>query len=117
MLQKAEKCVVSADLKVGLMAAAIALGILAGIAGFIPLFIALRLSRKSTSTSPLSAGLYGLGGFFVSLIVVAVALIICAVVAREMVLPFAVAEILTLVVVTSIYVLYKNVLAKKRVKK
>ena len=47
MLQKAEKCVVSADLKVGLMAAAIALGILAGIAGFIPLFIALRLSRKS----------------------------------------------------------------------
>ena len=110
MLQKAEKCVVSADLKVGLMAAAIALGILAGIAGFIPLFIALRLSRKSTSTSPLSAGLYGLGGFFVSLIVVAV-------VAREMVLPFAVAEILTLVVVTSIYVVYKNVLAKKRVKK
>ena len=110
MLQKAEKCVVSADLKVGLMAAAIALGILAGIAGFIPLFIALRLSRKSTSTSPLS-------GFFVSLIVVAVALIICAVVAREMVLPFAVAEILTLVVVTSIYVVYKNVLAKKRVKK
>ena len=86
MLQKAEKCVVSADLKVGLMAAAIALGILAGIAGFIPL-------------------------------VVAVALIICAVVAREMVLPFAVAEILTLVVVTSIYVVYKNVLAKKRVKK
>lgn len=64
-----------------------------------------------------SAGLYGLGGFFVSLIVVAVALIICAVVAREMVLPFAVAEILTLVVVTSIYVVYKNVLAKKRVKK
>ena len=63
------------------------------------------------------AGLYGLGGFFVSLIVVAVALIICAVVAREMVLPFAVAEILTLVVVTSIYVVYKNVLAKKRVKK
>ena len=116
MLQKAEKCVVSADLKVGLMAAAIVLGILAGIAGFIPLFIALRLSRKSTSTSPLSAGLYGLGGFF-SLIVVAVALIICAVVAREMVLPFAVAEILTLVVVTSIYVVYKNVLAKKRVKK
>ena len=110
MLQKAEKCVVSADLKVGLMTAAIALGILAGIAGFIPLFIALRLSRKSTSTSPLSAGLYGLGGFFVSLI-------ICAVVAREMVLPFAVAEILTLVVVTSIYVVYKNVLAKKRVKK
>lgn len=117
MLQKAEKCVVSADLKVGLMAAAIALGILAGVAGFIPLFIALRLSRKSTSTSPLNAGLYGLGGFFVSLIVVAVALIICAVVAREMVLPFAIAEILTLVVVTSIYVVYKNVLAKKRVKK
>lgn len=99
------------------MIAAIALGIVAGVAGFIPLFVALRLSRKSTSTSPLNAGLYGLGGFFASLVVVAIALIICAVVAREMVLPFAIAEIVMLVATTSIYVIYKNVLQKKRVKK
>lgn len=99
------------------MIAAIVLGIAAGIAGFAPLFIALRLSRKSTSTSPLNAGLYGLGGFFVSLIVVAIALIICAAVARESVVPFAIAEIVTLIAATSLYVVYKNVLQKKRVKK
>lgn len=99
------------------MVAAIALGIVSGIIGFLPLFIALRLSRKSTSTSPLNAGLYGLGGFFVSLVVVAIALIICAMVARELVLPFAIAEIVMLVATTSIYVVYKNVLQKKRVKK
>lgn len=99
------------------MVAAVALGIVAGIAGFIPLFIALRLSRKSTSTSPLNAGLYGLAGFFVSLVVVAIALIVCALTARELVVPFAVAEIVTLVVATSLYVVYKNVLQKKRAKK
>lgn len=99
------------------MIAAIALGIVAGIVGFIPLFVALRLSRKSTSMSPLNAGLYGLAGFFVSLVVVAIALIVCALVARGSVVPFAVAEIITLVVATSLYVVYKNVLQKKRVKK
>lgn len=99
------------------MVLAIVLGIVAGFAGFIPLFIALRLSRRSTSTSPLSAGLYGLAGFFVSMVVVAVALIICALVARESVVPFAIAEIVTLIAATSIYVVYKNVLAKKRVRK
>lgn len=99
------------------MVLAIVLGIVAGFAGFIPLFIALRLSRRSTSTSPLSAGLYGLAGFFVSMVVVAVALIVCALVARDMVVPFAIAEIVTLIAATSIYVVYKNVLAKKRVRK
>lgn len=99
------------------MIAAVVLGIVAGIAGFIPLFVALRLSRRSTSTSPLNAGLFGLGGFFVSLVVVAIALIVCAVVSRESVIPFAVAEIVTLIAATSIYVVYKNVLQKKRAKK
>jgi LytS/YehU family sensor histidine kinase len=99
------------------MALAIVLGVVSGIVGFIPLFVALRLSRKSTSVSPLSAGLYGLAGFFVSLVVVAVALIVCALNARDLVVPFAIAEIITLVVATSVYVVYKNVLQKKRVKK
>lgn len=91
-------------------------GIAAGIIGFLPLFISLRLARRSTNLSAMSAGLYGLAGTFVSLIVVAVALIVVAVVARDVVLPFAVAEIVALIVSTSAYVVYKNVLAKRKKK-
>lgn len=96
------------------MLAAVAAGIVAGLIGFLPLFVSLRLARRSTSTSAMSAGLYGLAGVFVSLIIVAAALIICAVVARESVLPFGIAEIVALIVSTSIYVVYKNILAKRK---
>ena len=82
------------------MLAPVAAGIAAGIIGFLPLFISLRLARRSTSLSAMSAGLYGLAGTFVSLIVVAVALIVCAMVARDVVLPFGVAEIVALIVST-----------------
>lgn len=96
------------------MLAPVAAGIAAGIIGFLPLFISLRLARRSTSLSAMNAGLYGLAGTFVSLIVVAVALIVCAMVARDVVLPFGVAEIVALIVSTSAYVVYKNVLAKRK---
>ena len=96
------------------MLAAVAAGIAAGIIGFLPLFVSLRLSRRSESLSAMSMGLYGLAGTFVSLIIVAVAMIICAVVARDSVLPFGIAEILALIVSTSLYVVYKNVLAKRK---
>ncbi len=98
------------------MALAIVLGIVAGLVGFVPLFVALRLSRRSTSTSALTAGMYGLGGSFVSLIVLAVCMIACAMLDRGNVLPFGIAEMATIIVVTSVYVLYKNVLAKKKTK-
>lgn len=62
----------------------------------------------------MGTGLYGLAGTFVSLIIVAVALIVCAVTNREAVLPFGVAEIVALIVATSAYVVYKNVLAKRK---
>lgn len=96
------------------MLAAVAAGIAAGIIGFLPLFASLRLARRSTSLSAMSTGLYGLAGTFVSLIIVAVALILCAVMARDCVLPFGVAEIAALIASTSVYVVYKNVLAKRK---
>ena len=96
------------------MLAPVAEGIAAGIIGFLPLYISLSLALRSTSLSALCAGLYGLAGTFVSLIVVAVALIVCAMVARDVVLPFGVAEIVALIVSTSAYVVYKNVLAKRK---
>lgn len=96
------------------MAVAIALGIVAGFVGFLPLFAALRLARRSTSTSALNAGLFGLGGTFVSLVVLVVAMILCASFDRADVLSFGIAEIASIIVFTSAYVVYKNVLAKKR---
>lgn len=99
-----------------MMLAAVAAGIVAGLVGFLPLFVSLRLARRSTNLSAMSTGLYGLAGVFVSLIIVAVALIVCAVVARDIVLPFGIAEIVALIVSTSAYVVYKNVLAKRKSK-
>ena len=96
------------------MLVAVICGIIAGLCGFAPLFAATRLARKSESQQSITLGLYGLGGTCVSLLVVAALLIVCAVVDRGSVAPFAIAEIITLVVSTSIYVVYKNVLAKRK---
>ncbi len=96
------------------MLIAIICGIIAGLCGFLPLFGAIRMARKSESQQSMTLGLYGLGGSCVSLIVVAALLIVCAVFDRGSVAPFAIAEIVTLVVSTSIYVVYKNVLAKRK---
>lgn len=96
------------------MLVAVILGIVIGVVGFIPMFASLRLSRRFELLNAMTLGLYGLTGVFVSLIIVAVALIVCAVVAREFVVPFAVAEIISLILSTSIYVVYKNVLAKRK---
>lgn len=91
------------------MVAAIVIGVIAGFIGFLPLFASLRLARKHPSVSVANAALYGLGGTFVSLVVVAVALIVCALVARPMALPFGMAEIVSLIVCTAVYVWRKNV--------
>lgn len=96
------------------MLVAIVVGAAAGIIGFLPQFASLRLARRSTDLSAMNAGLYGLAGTFVSLIVVVAALIICAVVNRSMVLPFGIAEIVTLIGSSSAYAVYKNVLAKRK---
>ena len=90
------------------MVAAILIGAITGFVGFLPLFAALRLARKHPSVSIANAALCGLGGTFVSL-VVAVALIVCALVARPSVFPFGMAEIVSLIVCTAAYVWRKNV--------
>lgn len=90
------------------MVLAILIGAAAGFIGFVPLFVSLRLSRRSSSIEPLTAGLYGLSGVFVSLIILVVALIICSQVARTFILPFGIAEMLVLIVSTGVYVVYKN---------
>ena len=96
------------------MALAILIGAGAGLLGFIPLFIALRLSRRSASATALNAALYGLAGVSVSLVVLIVELIVCAIVARPLVLPFGIAEMLALIVPTAAYVVYKNGLGPRK---
>ena len=96
------------------MLAPVAAGIAAGIIGFLPLFISLRLARRSTSLSAMSAGLYGLAGTF------CIAHCGCRRSYRVRYgcarcgSSFGVAEIVALIVSTSAYVVYKNVLAKRK---
>ena len=98
------------------MVAAIALGALAGFVGFLPLFVSMRLSRRSLSVSMANTALYGLVGVFASMILLAVELYLCARVSRGAVLPFGLAEMVVLVVSTSVYTLFRNgiIVRKKR---
>ena len=95
----------------------IALGILTGVLGFLPLFLSLRLSRRSTSTHALTLGLSGLVGVCISMVILIAGLIACAILVRESLVSYVVAEGVVFLGCTIVYVLYKNVLAKrKRVK-
>ena len=70
----------------------IVLGALAGAFGFAPIFLSMRLSRRSASQAALTIGLYGL-------------------------VPFVVAEGIVFLGATLAYVVYKNVLAKRRTRR
>ena len=85
----------------------IVLGALAGILGFLPIFAALRLSRRHVSQGTLSLGLFGLGGACVSLIVLVVATVACGMLARQGIVGFVVAEAITFLGSTIAYVLFK----------
>lgn len=90
-----------------MLAMVIAGGLLAGIGGFLPLFAAMRLSLRLTAGGPFSAGLCGLGGVFVSLIVLSIATIACGIVARGGIIGFVAAEGITFLGLTIVYVLFK----------
>ena len=95
------------------MMLAVLAGLVAGFVGFLPLMVALKMSRRVFSTSMLHVAAFGLGGFFISLIILAIELFVCSKVAHDVLLPFGVAEILMLIVATSVYVARKNGLGKK----
>lgn len=80
------------------MIAAILLGAVLGVLGFLPLYMGFRLARKATSTSNLGHAGALLLGVLLSFLVLAVAFIVCALVARDLVLPFVLAEVGGLVV-------------------
>ena len=96
----------------------IALGIIggavAGFVGFIPLFAAIRLSRRVMSVRMLASAATALLGTAVSLALEIAALLLCSNYAHDVLLPFGCAEIVVLVASISVYVVYKNVLAKRK---
>ena len=95
----------------------IGLGILSGVLGFLPFYVSLKLLRRSATVAPISIGIYGLGGALISLLILMVVLIVCAVLARDSILPFALSEIVVFLGCTIVFVIYKNVLAKRKPRK
>ena len=80
------------------MIAAIVLGAVSGILGFLPLYMGLRLARKATPTSNLGHAGALLLGVLLSFLILVAAFIGCIFVARDLVLPFVLAEVGGLVV-------------------
>ena len=80
------------------MIAAIVLGVVSGILGFLPLYMGLRLARKATPTSNLGHAGALLLGVLLSFLILVAAFIVCIFVARDLVLPFVLAEVGGLVV-------------------
>lgn len=80
------------------MIAAIAVGAISGIIGFLPLYLGLRLARKATPTSNLGHAGALLLGVLLSFLLLIASFVICALVARDLVLPFVLAEVGGLVV-------------------
>ena len=71
---------------------------MSGILGFLPLYMGLRLARKATPTSNLGHAGALLLGVLLSFLILVAAFIVCIFVARDLVLPFVLAEVGGLVV-------------------
>ncbi len=95
----------------------IGLGMLAGFVGFLPFCASSGLLRHSASIRPLSIGSFALGGAFVSLIVLMGSILVCALLARDLLVPFTVAEVVVFLGCTVAYALHKVVFAKGKLQK
>ena len=87
----------------------IVLGALVGLLGFLPVFVTLKVTRRSDVTNPLTLGLYGLVGVAISLVILVVGLIACAYFARDQLVGFAIAEAVLFLGSTIAWVVYRNV--------
>lgn len=91
------------------MVVAIVLGALSGLAGFLPLLGGLRMTRRVTKTSNLGHMGILLLSVMASFLILFVTVIVCIVTARDLVLPFALAEVLALVVAAIVFGVVKLV--------
>lgn len=92
------------------MAMAIIAGVLAGVVSLVPMYAGIhatkRMDAQSSAAGYLTPVLLAVGGSF---IVLALATVICVVAARPYVVPFALAEACTLVVVALGYGIAKAI--------
>ena len=78
--------------KQGMILVAVALGLIVGFGGFSPLIFGMNMARKASPTSNLGHAGSLLLGVLLSLVILAVATIVCVLAARDMAVPFVLAE-------------------------
>ena len=71
------------------------------------------MARSHPSTGTLSFGLYALGGVAISLAILIVSVVACAMVARDGLVAFVVAEGIVFLGATIVYVLRRNSILKR----
>lgn len=85
------------------MALAIILGALAGVAGFAPLLIGLRMTRKTAFAGIAGSMLVLFLALFVSFVILVMTAVVCIALNRELGFPFVVAEVVALSTVAIAY--------------
>jgi len=88
---------------------AVIAGVVAGLLGFLPLFIGLRLTRLANTSSIVGNMGVLMFGVFVSMAVLIVSAVACIKLARDLTLPFVLAEGISLCVVAIVYGIVKMV--------
>lgn len=81
------------------MVGAIALGLLSGVAGFIPLLVGLHLTKRVTATSNFGYMSILIIALIISFVLMFAFALLCVTFARDLALPFVLAEAVALSVV------------------
>ena len=81
-----------------MVVAAVLVGIVIGVISFVPLVFGMNKARMATPTSNLGHAGALLLGVLLSFVILAVAVVLCIVFFRDLVLPFVLAEVAALIV-------------------
>lgn len=96
------------------MAVAILCGVLAGVIGFLPLPIGLRMTRNVTRTSNFGHMAILILALIVSFVLLAVSAFLCVFLARDVALPFVLAEAVALSVSAIVFGVKKTLMSKEK---
>ena len=96
------------------MALVVLMGAIAGFVGFLPLWAALKLMQRSADVGMLSTAAKSLGGVFVSLVLLACAMLACSVFAHDYVGVFGAVELVAFVVFSVAYFMRRNKVLKRK---
>ena len=95
------------------MALAVLGGVLAGIIGFMPLVVGLRMTKKVTATSNFGHMSILLLSLLVSFAIMFAFAILCVNLARDVAMPFVLAEAVTLSVVAIVFGVRRTLTGKR----